>query len=183
MPDPSESHENPSRRGFLSGLAAISAGALALLVPIASAITVVFDPLRGRLRQSELLRVTTLSVLPVGGRPRRFEVRRDQVDAWTTHPNLPVGSVYLRRVGENGVEALNVVCPHAGCSIGMPEDASGFQCPCHSSKFALDGSIADPSSPSPRPMDRLEAVVRPNGEVWVRFLDFQPGRPDQVRRA
>ena len=43
----------------------------------------------------------------------------------------------------------------------------------------IDGTIADPKSPSPRAMDELEAEVR-NGEVWVRFQNFRKGSPEKI---
>ena len=103
----------------------------------------------------------------------------DQVDAWTTYRNTPVGAVYLRRT-EDGVQALNVVCPHAGCFVNVAEGGGGFSCPCHDSAFALDGEVSDPDSPSPRAMDELEVEIRNEDEVWVRFQNFLPGREEKV---
>jgi Rieske Fe-S protein len=115
----------------------------------------------------------------------------DQVDAWNRVPNQPVGAVFLRRIGPKQVVALNVVCPHAGCSVeykeeldpGTKQKAQKFLCPCHVASFDLSGKRTDSVSPSPRDMDQLavdaERLEKEN-EVWVRFQNFQTGISQQV---
>ena len=83
--------------------------------------------------------------------------------------------MYLRRTAEGRVQALNVICPHAGCFVGYAPERGGFLCPCHNSTFALDGKIDDPQSPSARGMDELEVELRNQTEVWVRFQNFRSG--------
>lgn len=41
--------------------------------------------------------------------------------------------------GKNHVFAIN--CSHLGCSIALNADAKTFDCPCHGSRFNLDGSV------------------------------------------
>ena len=50
-----------------------------------------------------------------------------------------------------------------------------FLCPCHDSKFKLDGALDDTKSPSPRGMDTSDVEMRGGEEVWVRFQSFQAG--------
>ncbi len=167
------------RRSFLAGLGAIVVGGAALLVPVVAGVTSLFDPLRRGKRVSEMVMVTRLSSVPEGGAPRKFTISTDRVDAWTTYADTPVGAVYLRRAG-NDVSALNVVCPHAGCFVGLAPDKSRFSCPCHKSSFDFDGVVNDPASPSPRDMDDLEVEVRNGDEVWVRYQNFLPGREEKT---
>ena len=129
-----------------------------------------------------MVRVTSLQVLPADGAPQRFTIRADRTDAWTTYADQPVGAVYLRRVNDE-VSCFNVVCPHAGCFVGVAEDGSRFECPCHKSSFSLDGEIDDPSSPSPRGMDSLYVEIRNGDELWVRFENFLPGQAEKNRRV
>jgi menaquinol-cytochrome c reductase iron-sulfur subunit len=179
MSDSTPDTENATeRRSFIAGLSAIAVGALATLAPIAAGAAALLDPLRRRQGESGMVRVTRLSAIPENGAPQRFTVQADRQDAWTTYANTPVGAVYLRRTPE-GVEALNVVCPHAGCFVGVAPDKSHFACPCHNSRFALDGTVNDPASPSPRAMDALEVELRNGDEVWVRFQNFLPGREEK----
>ena len=66
---------------------------------------------------SGLTRVTTLDSIPNDGLPRKFPIIASRTDAWNKFPDAPIGAIYLRRTGEKKVEALNVVCPHAGCFV------------------------------------------------------------------
>lgn len=167
------------RRNFLTGASALAVGALATLAPVGAALAAILDPLRRGTGERDLVLVTRLSAVPEDGTPRKFTVTADRSDAWATYTDAPVGAVYLRRVGDD-VRALNVVCPHAGCFVGMAPDGSRFACPCHRSSFDLDGVVNDPSSPSPRDMDALDVEIRNQDEVWVRFQNFLPGREDKT---
>ena len=171
--------ETGGRRNFLAGASALAVGALATLAPIGVAITTILDPLRRTSKSNGMVLVTRLSAVPEDGSPRKFTVSADRTDAWATYADTPVGAVYLRRTGDD-VLALNVVCPHAGCFVGVADEGSGFACPCHRSSFDLDGVVDDPASPSPRDMDELEVEVRNVDEVWVRFQNFLPGRDEKT---
>lgn len=171
--------EGPPRRNFLTATMAVVFGAVAGLVPALAAVFPILDPVRRRGSDTGLVQVTRLGAVPEDGLPRRFTVQADRTDAWTTYEDTPVGAVYLRRT-DSGITALNVVCPHAGCFVGLAPDGSRFACPCHRSSFALDGSINDPDSPAPRGMDELEVEIRNGDEVWVRFQNFQPGREGKL---
>ena len=168
-----------ARRGFLAGAGAIAAAGLAFLAPVWSGLRVVFDPLRRTASDPALVPVTRLAAVPADGVPRKFRVVTDRVDAWNTQRNMPVGAVYLRRT-EDSLQALNVICPHAGCFVNVAADHSRFVCPCHKSSFDLEGAVDDPASPSPRDMDELEVEVREGDEIWVRFQNFLPGRSDKT---
>ena len=177
--DPSTAPHAEPRRNFLAAAAAAAVGTIAAAVPLGAALTALLDPLRRRDGDSELTLVTRLSAVPEDGSPRKFTVTKDRTDAWATYANTPVGAVYLRRTGSN-VLALNTVCPHAGCFVGVAPDRSRFACPCHKSSFDLDGAVNDPASPSPRDMDTLDVEIRNGDEVWVRFQHFLPGREEKT---
>ncbi len=165
------------RRGFLAGIGAIAAGGLAFLAPVWSGVQVALSPLGRSRADAGFVPIAKLAAIPDDGVPRKFRVVTDKVDAWNTHRQLPVGAVYLRRTGDS-VEALNVVCPHAGCFVNVAADRSRFVCPCHKSSFDLNGAVDDPASPSPRDMDALDVEMR-GDEVWVRFQNFLPGRAEK----
>lgn len=171
--------EAPPRRNFLTRIAAIVVGGIASVVPIAAGTTALLDPLRRGRRGATMVRVTRLSALPPDGSPRKFTVEADHVDAWATYADTPVGAIYLRRTGDE-VVALNVVCPHAGCFVRLLPDRTRFQCPCHNSRFDLEGNVSDPASPAPRSMDELPVEIRNDDEVWVRFQNFLPGRDEKI---
>lgn len=170
----------PARRNFLTKAGATIIGAaLALVAPLAG-LAVFFDPLRRQSENDAAVRVASLDSLPESGEPVKFPVLATRVDAWSTTPNVPVGAVYLQRLKDGGVRALNVVCPHAGCFVDFRPDENHYHCPCHNSSFALDGAILDPKSPSPRSLDALGVEIRNGTEIWVRFRNFRPGVKEQV---
>lgn len=179
MTDETRPPDSEPRRSFLTNVSALVVGAFASLVPLAASAMALLDPLRKDAGNSDMVLVTKLAAVPEDGTPKKFTVRQDRVDAWSTQANTPVGAVYLRRTGAD-VSALNVVCPHAGCFVGLAQDRSRFGCPCHNSSFDLNGAVNDPSSPSPRDMDSLPVELRNGDEVWVRFQNFLPGRHDKT---
>jgi menaquinol-cytochrome c reductase iron-sulfur subunit len=167
------------RRGFFKKtLVIVSAGAAAL-VPVCAAFWAATDPLRVNGGAGAPVKITTLDAIPPDGLPHKFPVLASRTDAWNKFQNVPIGAVYLRRTGEH-VEALNVVCPHAGCFIDFSAAKGKFICPCHNSSFAIDGQIADRKSPSPRAMDTLPAEVLPDGTVWVTFRNFRAGSAEKI---
>lgn len=180
MSDETSKQDGAPRRNFLQAMGAVIAGGLAGVAPVLAGVATLLDPLRKTREEQDMVLVTRLAVLPPDGVPRKFTVTADRVDGWTTYQNTPVGAVYLRRTPDEEVSCLNVVCPHAGCFVNVAPGATHFLCPCHRSRFALDGSIDDPASPSPRALDTLEVEVRNGDEVWVRFQNFQPGQEHKV---
>lgn len=167
------------RRSFITKAAAVVIGGIVAVVPPLAGVFVFLDPLRRKTEAGGAVKVATLNSLPESGEPRKFSVLATKVDAWNRTPNVPVGAVYLQRLPGNKVRALNVVCPHAGCFVDYKGDKNNFHCPCHNSSFGLDGTILDPKSPSPRPLDALEVEVRGN-EVWVKFQNFRAGVHEKI---
>ncbi len=60
--------------------------------------------------------------------------------------------------GIKGVAAIYKVCTHLGCIYAWNGANNRFECPCHGSKYRLDGRRIE--SPAPRTLDRfsVEAV-------------------------
>ncbi len=178
--------ENPqttpdsNRREFLKKASAVVIGGLSAVIPVAAGVQMFLDPLRRHSAAGEPVRVANLEAIPPDGVPRKFTIIADRSDAWNRYAAVPIGAVYLRRTDPNRVEALNVVCPHAGCFVDFVTGRGGFFCPCHNSTFKMDGSIAEPKSPSPRPMDSLPVEIRNGNEVWVRFQNFRAGMREKV---
>ena len=175
--------ESPSangRRGFLKRLLAGIISAVLTLVPAGAGLIVLLDPLRRKSAAGGAVRVASLDALPADGVPRQFPVLADRVDAWNKFSNVRIGAVYLRRTTEGKLEALNVVCPHAGCFVDFIAKQGQFQCPCHNSLFAVDGTIADPASPAARSLDSLEVELRNEKEIWVRFQNYQAGKREKI---
>lgn len=174
--------EAPRRNWLVAALAAIIGGIVGIF-PLGAGMLVFLDPVlrqrakgEGKEGQRPSRRVSTLGALPSDGTPVQVPVIADLTDSWNREPNQPVGGVYLIRKGDE-VTCFNAICPHAGCFVAYSAERDAFRCPCHNSTFALDGSRVQPS-PSPRDMDTL--AVDPDklkqGEVWVEFVNFYPGK-------
>ena len=142
---------------------------------------VALNPLRQKSQAGVFLRPASLETLPEDGTPRKFPVVLDRTDAWNRFPKEPVGRV-PRRVKDK-VEAIHVVCPHAGCFIVYDAAKNTYFCPCHNGNFDLTGKRLDSNSPSPRDLDTLEVEIRDGTEVWVKFQNFQTGIPQKVAEA
>jgi Rieske Fe-S protein len=50
------------------------------------------------------------------------------------------------------VYAVSTICTHLGCVVKPNPD--GFECPCHGSRFALDGTVT--RGPAPRALAWLK---------------------------
>ena len=177
-----EISEDQDRRGFFAKVS-VTLGALLALFPLGAGIGILFDPLRRKSGRGDWIAIAPLSALPEDGSPVRFPViLKESIDAWTKKKNVPIGAVYLKRVNGGGVIAFNVTCPHLGCAIDFRSAERDYFCPCHNSSFGLDGSISNPDSPSPRPMDSLQTKVE-KGEIKVKYLDFRAGVKDKIPLA
>lgn len=175
----SHTPSQPDRRNYLTKAAAIAvSGLIAVVAPVAGLFTFL-DPLRRKSEARKMVRVTSLGALPADGEPRKMPVLDTLIDAWNRTEDVPVGSVYVQKLGDESVRVLNSSCPHLGCSVGYLPAKHGYFCPCHKSSFKIDGSLADTKSPAPRGMDQLEAEVR-DGEVWVKFQNFRKGTAEKI---
>jgi Rieske Fe-S protein len=164
----------------MAKVVAVACGGLATIPPVVAGLWAFLDPLRRTRGAASFLSVADLAAIPDDGLPRQFPVIADRVDAWTGYAAEPIGAVYLRRAkGSATVEALSATCPHAGCFVEMEPAERCFRCPCHNSRFELDGGIVAPS-PSPRAMDALECRVAKNGAVEVLWAKFRTGIAGKV---
>jgi Rieske Fe-S protein len=148
--------------------------ALAIAIP---GVAYLLDPLRRKSKQGGYQRLAKLSDLKVG-EPRSFAVIEERQDAWVKYPREPVGSVWLirRPAGSKPeVVAFTAECPHLGCAVNLAEDGTSksFLCPCHTSRFDLDGKPEN--AVPPRPMDALEVEISADAdpEVRVKFERFR----------
>ena len=67
--------------------------------------------------------------------------------------------------GAGGVYALSAVCTHLGCITRYVSDESAIACPCHGSRFDLEGNVSH--GPAPRPLPWLEVTVNADGALVV----------------
>ena len=65
--------------------------------------------------------------------------------------DLAFGGFVVKNQGNVEVFAQN--CSHLGCSINFNQSAGSFDCPCHGSRFHLDGSVLH--GPAQAPLSNL----------------------------
>jgi nitrite reductase/ring-hydroxylating ferredoxin subunit len=169
------------RRSWLACVLGWGAAILAYVTPVFAGLRA-FLAAGGRsgAQAGQFRRLATLDMLPADGSPVTVPVLAERLDAWNRFPAQPIGAVLLRRTPEGKVTALNVRCPHAGCTVVYESAKKRLFCPCHAASFDFDGRRLEANSQSPRDLDPLDVEVREGGEIWVRFQHFRTGVPDRV---
>ncbi|MCG7592688.1 ubiquinol-cytochrome c reductase iron-sulfur subunit [Mycobacterium sp. PSTR-4-N] len=89
-------------------------------------------------------------------------------EALATTADVPVGSGVI--VGKTVVtqptagdfKAFSAVCTHSGCLVNKIADGT-IDCPCHGSKFSLDGAVVN--GPAKKPLEPV--AVRVQGDSIV----------------
>lgn len=77
--------------------------------------------------------------------------------------DVPVGSgviiddIVLTQPSAGVFKGLSAICTHAGCTVSEVQDGT-INCPCHGSRFNLDGSVAN--GPASRPLDAKAVSVQ-----------------------
>lgn len=65
--------------------------------------------------------------------------------------DLAFGGFVVKNQGKLDVYAMN--CSHLGCSVAFNKDAKSFDCPCHGSRFHIDGTVLH--GPAAYPLSHL----------------------------
>lgn len=72
---------------------------------------------------------------------------------------------------------IYAVCTHLGCTPDWVSSANKFKCPCHGSGY--DSAGVNFEGPAPRPMDRTQVRIAPDGQIEVnvlklfQYMDFE----------
>ena len=64
-----------------------------------------------------------------------------------------------------GIYALSAVCTHLGCITRYVSDENAIACPCHGSRFDIEGAVIH--GPAPKSLPWLEATVDAAGNLVV----------------
>lgn len=76
---------------------------------------------------------------------------------------VPVGSgvivdeIVVTQPSAGEFKGFSAICTHAGCTVNEVADGT-INCPCHGSKFNLDGSVAN--GPATRPLETKTVSVQ-----------------------
>jgi len=188
---PSQDIDQKGRRRFILGSIAIM-GAIAaslvypiiryLLYPVTKSVLRIW----AKLRRPEDMSKDTPVFIPYSVK-RREEYLEQTISksAWLLLPSEQVArriashaeNMRFPEVGwanEAGAPvAFSTKCPHLGCNVHWSAENGEFRCPCHGSRFAIDGHVL--GGPAPRGLDTLPVRIQGN-EIEVMDLEFRAGR-------
>lgn len=155
MPDPSKNSAlrppetqpttQPTRRSFAKSIA-ITIGAV-----LAGSLITLREWYHSR--SAPALVIAHAGEIPVGG-TKIFQYPTD------------VAPCILVRTAETSYVGYSRICTHNSCPVFYRPDESAFECRCHGGLFSLaDGSVL--AGPPPRPLPRIQLIVRGNDIVAV----------------
>ena len=84
---------------------------------------------------------------------------------------MPNYEVFLVRLPDGKLIALNALSPYLGCRVRWLPDRQQFQCPAHGSHFDITG--AKLTGVSPRPLERFKIYVDGDNVVVDTSVKFQ----------
>ncbi|HXK01035.1 MAG TPA: Rieske 2Fe-2S domain-containing protein [Verrucomicrobiae bacterium] len=64
-----------------------------------------------------------------------------------------------------GIFVISAICTHLGCTPDWIASENKFKCPCHGSGYDSEGVNFE--GPAPRPMDRAQVELDPDGQIVV----------------
>jgi len=163
---------DPDRRKFLS-LTTCAIGGGVGVVAIAPLVRLVVDPAGKQTVSSPREPLDLGPASRFVAEPTKVEIVAPVIkDAWAAARDVVLGAAYIRRVGD-GFDARSAVCPHLGCAVAFDRAQNNYLCPCHDSRFALDG--AKLSGPSERGLDQLPLAIV-NGRVLLTWERYKTGQ-------
>jgi cytochrome b6-f complex iron-sulfur subunit len=65
---------------------------------------------------------------------------------------------------KRGIRVVSLVCTHLGCIVTR-EGSAGYICPCHGTRFDVEGAVVQ--GPAPGPLRNFQTTYAPNGEIVV----------------
>ena len=164
--------DDVSRRGFVGLAVGLGVGFVGLVagIPLVGSLVI---PV-AQAKPGEYVPVADVSAIPVG-EPFAISFAETTKDAYqiTTLPH----SVYALKKSETDMLVYSPVCPHLGCQVFFDRQVKEYICPCHGSKFALDGARL--AGPTPRGLDTLPSKIE-KGTLYVQWVQYKVGIPEQV---
>jgi cytochrome b6-f complex iron-sulfur subunit len=110
--------------------------------------------------------------------PTTFRAGSPDLYAFNSVTFLQDQLVYIVRTAQ-GFYALSAVCTHLGCITQWKPELEQIACPCHGSKFRLDGTKIEGPAPAPLPHFAISLTV--DGELLVDKLEVV--RADQALKV
>ena len=120
------------------------------------------------------IKVADIETLPVG-RPVDVSAAGVQVDAYVQES--VIRHLWAVKNSDTEITVFSPICTHLGCHFNWNPASAHFECPCHGSVFALDGTVL--GGPAPRRLDTLPTKIE-NGELYVEWIQFKSGTPEKI---
>ena len=143
---------DPGRRRFLAGIITTIHAAIATSLGIVLGGTVL-SPLFGK-QEENWLPAGTLTNLPEHD-PLPVTLRVAREDGY--NQVISRKNIFLVRMGDSGVVAIDSTCTHLGCGVRWDADEQLIKCPCHGGIYDRMGTVK--SGPPPAPLARLTTKV------------------------
>ena len=121
--------------------------------------------------------------LPVGGVLTVFpEGHLDAADSQTLLIRMEPNDLVIQPGRESwspqGYVAYSKICTHAGCPVGLYDQASGrLFCPCHQSVFEAKDGAKPTAGPASRPLPQLPLTVDADGTLRAQRDFTEPVGP------
>lgn len=98
--------------------------------------------------------------------PQAITFQRRVIDGWKEQ--LERAAAWVIKRPDGTVRAYSPACTHLGCAYRWEDSRHQFACPCHGSRFDVDGAVL--GGPAPRPLDRYQVKVQ-GGRLWLGPLE------------
>jgi menaquinol-cytochrome c reductase iron-sulfur subunit len=167
-----EIYTQRSRRQFMIGATGILTflGAVTVGIPLAGS----FIGGSFRRMKTHWIPVAEIKDLP-SGQPVSLSVVDVQVDAYLREK--AIRRLWVIRHKDAGVTVFSPICTHLGCQYNWNSAKNHFECPCHGSVYAEDGTVI--GGPAPRRLDTLSTRIE-NGTLSVDWQRFRSGIPGKI---
>jgi menaquinol-cytochrome c reductase iron-sulfur subunit len=87
--------------------------------------------------------------------PEQMVFRRNRTDGWKITSEK--ASAWVVKMSQKDVIAFVPQCPHLGCGYHWDVQNQEFLCPCHASRFSIEGDVM--GGPATRSLDRYEVKI------------------------
>lgn len=146
------------RRGFISATISTLGAAIISAIGVPTCLYLFF-PARNQRRNQW---VDAGDVSQIGEKtPQQLTFRQFRRDGWKVQTEQ--ASAWVVKNAKQ-VTAFGPACPHLGCAYHWDKSRDEFLCPCHGSRFSIDGKVL--TGPSARPLDRYEIQVE-GTRLWL----------------
>jgi len=120
------------------------------------------------------IKIADVGILPEG-QPVNLKAAQVQVDAYVQES--VIRHLWAVKHSDTEVTVFSPICPHLGCHYDWNPASGHFECPCHGSVYALDGTVL--GGPAPRRLDTLPTKIE-NGELSVEWIQYKSGTPEKI---